>query len=1095
MRLTTVILIATILQVSASAYSQNITLNTRNAPLEQILEDIRRQSGYDFLYSEQLMLKTKPVSINVVRVSIDEVLKSCFDNQPLTYKIENKTVLLKEKVITSFKPLVKPDSTILLTGRVVDEQGSVLRGATVTIAAKTGTLVIMTTDSTGTFKVYTNKGNLLTITYLGYEMKRIRISKAGLGDITMQPRTDSLKEVAVVIGYGTTTQRLTTGSVAVVTSEDIRKQPVSNILQALQNKVPGLAVGQTNGFSSTPFNVKIRGQNNLASSGNQGVNVNSEPLYILDGVPMPASISPGQRNVGINQNSFEGPAGGQSTLFGLNPADIESISVLKDADATAIYGARGANGVILITTKKGYAGKTTVDANVYSGLSLQTKKLHLMNTQQYLEMRKRAFVNDNISPQDYNGYDLTMWDQNRYTDWQKEILSTAHSTDAQLSLSGGDASTTFRINGGYNRQTPPFKGDFTEQRASGSISLNNRSFRNRLTTSVLLNFSSTNSTLPEADPTALIFLSPNAPSLLDENGNLNFDGWRPSLSIPALAASLKRKYQADTKNMVSNLNLKYEIVPGLNIGSSFGYNISRQTQLQTLPSVSLDPTQNQPRKSEFGENKNTLWIIEPTATWHKVFGKHTLETLIGSTFQSAEVDGSNITATGFTSDAALENIAAASSLHGFTNNAKTNFASVYSRISYNYDEKYVINLNGRRDASSRFASGRQFGDFGSVGAAWIFSEEKLIKEHLGFLSYGKIRASYGLVGGDGLGDYQYLSSFRSNPVGYQGTPVFILNRLANDQFSWTTSKKAEVALSLGFLNGHLNAEIAHYRNHSGNQLVSYPLPATTGFSSVTANLAAEVENSGWEFTLSTQNLSTRNFSWTTNFNISRNNNKLLKFPDLENSPYRNIYAVGRSITSKGIFQYAGVDPQTGFYTFADVNGDGIVDNFGSSDRLYKNTEPNFYGGISNNLQYRNLQLSFFFSFTKQKGTLVLSNTFPGALSQGMDNQLILEEQVSGKPPLENLTTGAIYRPDLFTYANSDANWVDASYIRLQNLALSYNLPEKLISKTGLQRFRVYLQGQNLLTITGYKGIDPATPGTYGQLPPRKIITTGIQITF
>lgn len=1096
MRLTTVILIASIMQVSALSYGQSITLNTRNTPFEKILDEIRKQSGYDFLYNQQLIHKAKPVSINVKNASIQQVLDKCFNDQPLTYKIENKTVLLREKTasfIDKIAQILQADSTFDITGRVLNEQKEPFIGATVSVLFKDGGRVTGVTTGDGRFRFSAEKGSILTLSYVGYETKRIKIVKGSLGDIILQSKMDSLKEVSIVIGYGTTTQRLNTGNVAVVTSEDIEKQPVSNVLQALQGMVPGLVVTQTNGFSSTPFNVKIRGQNNLASSGNIGVNNNSEPLYIIDGVPVLSSIGPSQRNTGINQNGFDGPTSGQSPLFGLNPSDVESISILKDADATAIYGARGANGVILITTKKGKAGRTTIDANVYSGLSLQTKKLDLMDTQQYLEMRKRAFSNDHTTPEAYNGYDLLYWDQNRYTDWQKEFLSTAHTTDAQLSLSGGDAQTTFRLSGGFNRQTPPFKGDYKEQRASGSLNLTNASFNHKLVTTALVNFSSTNNNLPGTDPTSLMFLAPNAPSLFDDQGNLNFAGWRTAGGLPYNAVSLRRAYSADTKNLIANLTLKYEILPGLDLNSSFGYTISRQNQLQTSPSGSFDPASGIGRQSNFGENNSKTWIIEPSATWNKTFGKHTLQLLLGTTFQSGEVDGNNIVASGFTSDAALANLSAASGFSILNNYAKTNFESVYSRVNYNYDDKYIINLNGRRDASSRFAGGNQFGNFGSIGAAWIFTNEGLLKDHLKFLSSGKIRASYGLVGGDGLGDYQYLSSFSSGTDSYQDSPVFKLNRLANDQFSWTTNKKAEAALALGFLNGRINTDMAYYRNRSGNQLVSYPLPATAGFSSVVANLPATVQNSGWELTLSSENIVTQNFRWSSNFNISQNKNKLLEFPDLENSAYRGLYAIGRSINSLGMRHYTGVDPATGYYTFADTNGDGTVDQFGNTDNIYKDNTPSYFGGLTNNFQYKNFQLSFFFMFTKQKGVLRLSNIVPGSLAQGLSNQLVLDQQSSGKPPLENLTAES-YRLDLANYYSSDAVWVDASYIRLQNLAISYNLPKSIIRRAKLQSLRFYFQGQNLITITGYRGTDPASPGSFS-LAPRKIITTGLQITL
>jgi hypothetical protein len=262
---------------------------------------------------------------------------------------------------------------------------------------------------------------------------------------------------------------------------------------------------------------------------------------------------------------------------------------------------------------------------------------------------------------------------------------------------------------------------------------------------------------------------------------------------------------------------------------------------------------------------------------------------------------------------------------------------------------------------------------------------------------------------------------------------------------------------------------------------------------VITNLPALVENTGLEFTLQTNNISNNNFSWQTSLNITKNRNKLLSFPNLDNSTYRGVFAVGRSINSMGMRQYTGVDAATGFYTFKDVNGDGTVDMFGNTDYIYKDNTPSFFGGISNNLSYKSIQLSFLFSFTKQRGVLRLSNQFPGALSGGLGNQLVLEEQQSGKPPLENLTT-TLFRIDMNDYYSSDAVWVDASYIRLQNLSLSYTLPASISSKAKLSNVKVYLLGQNLLTITGYKGTDPAAPASFS-LPPRKIITAGIQLIF
>lgn len=1117
MRLTAILLTVAFLNVHASVTAQAVTISGKDLSLKTVFAAIKQQTGYIVFSNKEDIDRLRPVTLHVSNMPLPALMDLLLKDQPLRYTIENQTIILSRKPAIRMPEMATISMYLPVAGQVIDLNGIPVAGVSIRVRqTKTG----MATDVQGRFSIKDAPSNaIIDISAVGYDPLTIQMMDGAFLTVTnasnrpvdpdaatlvgstlqnhdpaallirLARSTAALQEVIVNRGYYTTTERLNTGSVTTVTSADIAKQPVSNVLQALQGMVPGLAVTQVNGFSSAPFNVKLRGQNNLANNGNAGVNNISEPLYIVDGVPIVSGIGPAAMNSGIIQNGMIGPTGGQSPLFGINPADIESISVLKDADATAIYGARGANGVILITTKKGREGKTVIDANVYSGVSLQTRKLDLMNTAQYLEMRKRAFQNDGISPDAGNAYDLTVWDQDRYTNWQQEQLGTAQTTDAQLSLSGGNQFTTFRLSGGFNQQTPPFEGNYKEQRASGSLSVTNTAFNGKLQTSAMVNFSSTNSNLPASDPTSLIFLAPNAPSLLDTAGNLNYAEWRNTGGLPFSAVAFKRQYRAVTKNLIANVNIRYEFQPGLSLQASVGYNTARQNQLQKSPSTSYDPTFPN-READFGANNSQSWIIEPSLNWNRSFGNHSLQAMVGSTFQDAVIDGNRITARGFTSDALLENMGAASNYFITNNYAQTRFSSVYARINYNYGGKYVINLNGRRDGSSRFANGRQFGDFGSIGAAWLFSEESFAIEHLPFLSSGKLRASYGLVGGDGLGDYQYLTSFRASNNPYQGTPTFELVKLANDEFSWTTNHKLEAALSAGFMRDRLTAEFAVYRNRSGNQLVSYPLPGTAGFSSVIANLPALVQNAGWEFSLQARLISMPAVSWSTRFNISRNTNELLEFPGLELSSYAGRYAIGRSISSLGMRRFAGVDPQTGEYLFADENGDGSVDVFGNTDFIYKDNVPAFFGGWTNDVRYKDFSLSFLFSFTKQQGALRLSNVFPGALSGGLGNQLVLDKQIAGKPVPESLTTTS-YRNDLFNFYSSDAVWVDASYIRLQNLSLAYNLPADRIK---LQNLRVYVQCQNLFTLTGYKGPDPATPASFA-LPPRKMITAGIQLSI
>ncbi|HYO21159.1 MAG TPA: SusC/RagA family TonB-linked outer membrane protein, partial [Flavisolibacter sp.] len=863
MKLSAFILLIGCLQVSAKGISQQITLKLKEAPLEKLFSEIKKQTGYVVFYDYAAIAEAKKVTVDVKNASVEQLLEQAFKGQPFEFIIEGKTIFVTKKAPEKKSSVQVQASTpppIDVKGRIVNEEGQPVAASILVKGTQQGT----TSNTDGFFELKGVPENAtLVISGVGIQTFEVPVrGRTDLAVLNAKIKVSPIDEIQI-IGYGQQNRRLATGNVTTVNSQTIEKQPVANVLQALQGQVPGLIVTQSSGFASAPFGVKIRGQNSIAANVNDGINNLSEPLYIVDGVPVVSAGSSSDLNVGINKNNFTGPAVGQSPLYGLNPSDIESISILKDADATAIYGARAANGVVLITTKKGRLGKSTVSANIYSGASLQTRKLKLMNTADYIEMRTRAFANDNITPAAGNAYDLKLWDQNRYTDWQKEFLATAHTTDAQLSLSGGDNQTTYRIGAGLNKTSPPFKGDYREERASGSMALTNFSFNRKLHTVISLNFSSTTSNLPPADLTSLIFIAPNAPSLYDSAGNLNYAGW-PAFTFPSDATALKRLYTAATKNMIGSLVLKYQIIPGLDVGSSFGYNIVRQDQVEIAPSASIDPAINSAAFSTFGNNDSRIWVIEPVLNYRSTFGLHTVTTLLGSTFQETEVEGNSIRATGYASDAFLNSMAAAAAFSNpSTNYVQTKFNSVYARINYNYNDKYVVNLNGRRDGSSRFAEGRRFGNFGSVGAAWIFSREKWMGKASNFLSLGKLRASFGLVGGDNFSDYQYFSSFTSGFSPYQGTTAYELRRLANDQFRWTTNKKLEAAILLGFLQDRITTEFSWYRNRSGNQLVSYPLPSLAGFTSVVENLPAVIENKGWELSVQSQTIQTRNLNWST----------------------------------------------------------------------------------------------------------------------------------------------------------------------------------------------------------------------------------------
>jgi hypothetical protein len=417
------------------------------------------------------------------------------------------------------------------------------------------------------------------------------------------------------------------------------------------------------------------------------------------------------------------------------------------------------------------------------------------------------------------------------------------------------------------------------------------------------------------------------------------------------------------------------------------------------------------------------------------------------------------------------------------------YQAIFARVNYNWQQRYIVNLTARRDGSSRFGPGNQFANFSAIGAAWLFSNENFLK-NTSWFSFGKIRMSYGTTGNDQIGDYQFLNTYTTSGVSYNGTVGLQPSRLFNPDFGWEINKKLEFAIEVGFFNDRIFTTASWYQNRSSNQLVGIPLPGTTGFSTLQANLDATVENKGLEFTLRTINFNQTAFKWSTNFNLSFAKNKLLHFPNLESSSYNQQYRIGKPLNIALLYLYKGINPQSGVYEFEDVNQDGII-SFPEDKQSIADLNPKYYGGIQNQLSYKRWNFDFLFQFVKQK-----NRTFPmgpaGMMSNQQDRIADSWTQPGDKAPYQINTTGYNYDALMadYYYSESNASITDASFIRLKNVSLSYELPLNL-KQTNC---KIMLQGHNLLTFTKYKDGDPEFT-SYGFLPPLKIITAGVQLTF
>lgn len=973
-----------------------------------------------------------------------------------------------------------------ISGTVRDKDGRPIPGVNIKISEKAKTIF---TDKDGKFSFSADRPNgILTISSVGYHSANVPYGLKLTFEIVLKETEGSLDDV-VVIAYGTTTKRLNTGSTAKISSEEISRQPVSNPLEALYGRVPGLVVTSTGGLPGAAIKVQLRGRTSINSA------ISNDPLFIIDGIPFAANNS--DLSV-IGRNA----AGSVSPFNSINPEDIERIDILKDADATSIYGSRGSNGVILIQTKKGKAGRTKIDANINYGWSKITRSSDWMNTKDYVSMRKEAFRNDNVAMTNAIAYDILVWDTTRYTDLKKLLLDkTSQSTNANLSVSGGSAETQFLISGSYNRQGTIIPGNFGNNRGSVLFNIGHSSKDKRFDITLSGNFVATKNNLTSNDLSGYLNLPPNLPNLYDDNGRLNWSFGGYSFTNPL--AYLQRTYLGTTKNLISNLQTSYKLTDDLKFRTSLGYNLLLSSEESRIPISSLDPSTNPTGSSAFSDASYSSVIIEPQLDYSRSLGDFKLNVLMGGSYQVNENKASSLIATGYTNDLLLGSPSAASTTVS-SSAADYKYAAAFSRINLNFKDTYILNLTGRRDGSSRFGPNRRFSNFGALGAAYVFSAAPLVARALPFLSFGKLRASYGLTGNDKIGDYAYLNTYSPRTTSFQGVYGLSPTGLPNADYVWELNKKLEIAIELGFLKNRLSFNLSYYNNRSGNQLLSFALPTQTGGTSIIANFPAKVENSGLEFEIGSTNFSNGKFKWTTSINLTIPKNMLIGFENLSASSY-NYLIIGQPLSIIYGFDFAGINASTGLPEFRKADGSLTSSPVFSADKNANlgNLDPDFYGGLSNEISYGGLSLSFLLEFKKQRGNTVIGNMYSNATYPGtMFNQPLvaldrwtLDNIGAGLPKLTAIAGSAAYSAiNNIRLYGSNFKLGDASYLRLKNISLAFELPKKLTRKIGVERLRFYANAQNLFVLTGYKYADPETQ-TLLRTGPLKNISTGIQTTF
>jgi TonB-dependent starch-binding outer membrane protein SusC len=1127
MKLSAVLILVASLHVAARSTAQKVTYSGKGVELQTILSVIREQTGFVFFYDKNDLKGIEPISVSLKDAPVEEALRSVLLGLPLDFELQGNTIFITRKPITrkapspdalSEPPAAPPDT---LHGYVRDSTGAPLPGASITIK---GTTDGTRTDIKGGFGLIRVKsGTVVVISYTGYNNKEVVITSATRTPLFVYlQRSQSVLDATVVQAYGTTSRRYSVGSISTVDAETIEKQPVTNVLLALAGQVPGLAVTATTGVPGSQVLMQVRGQNTVLSDP-QNFSIYKpydQPLFIIDGVPFaPQNTNLSQLNNLSNAQNFNGgiaQAGGISPFDNINPNDIESISILKDADATSIYGTQGSNGVILITTKKGKPGKTVFNLLATTGYNTASRTVKLMNTRQYLQMRTDAFAADGITPSnDPNNYsafapDLTIFDPNKSTNWEKVIFGkTSNNTDIHGSLSGGTYNNTFLISGGFTRSTFNFPGNFADQRLTLHSNFHHVSQDNRLTVDFGTDFGYDQNNSPGSGAGARILSPPNTPDLLDPQGNLIWSYKGVDIAQYQFYQYLKKTDLLQNYNLNTTLRLAYKILTGLTISANLGYNRNTSSEHAIDPASAQEPLYAYVT-ADFATNNFQTLNIEPQIDYNTTIGKGMLTALAGASYKKNTSYNDDVEGVGYANDNFLGSINGATTVIATDNSNIYKYDAVFARVKYIYDRKYILSLTGRRDGSSNFGPGRQFGSFGSAGAGWIFSEEKAFRTALPFISYAKLSGSYGTSGSDGIAAYMYQAFWKpvTNVPAFQGSQPDAPGNLYNPNYSWALKKSLNIAMDLGLFHDRVLLNATWYRDREGNQLGGYPLPIQAGFTEVVENLPANVQNAGWEFSVTSNQIKTKNFSWSTTFNITFNRNKLLAFPDLAGSPYDYTYVLGRPTSEVQGFRFKGLNPQTGLFEYYTSKGqttntpNGALASQGGDVVPIGDREVKYMGGFGNTLSYKHFSLYVFFQFSSQEApnylSQIYSSNFPGITATNQPIQVLNYWKNPGDhatfQKLTSTYSSTTYQA-ASNFSSSSGAYSDDTYARLKTVALSYSLPDAFLKKAHIQGARIYVNAQNLLTITNYKVADPEEFANFTAVPVQRTIVCGLNFNF
>ncbi len=1014
-----------------------IDIKVNQVGLEDLFKEIQSKSEYIFFYKDDVI--DFKVSIELKGATVDKILDEALVNTNLTYKISDRQIVVMKKA-TDAKELQQNVQQRKINGTVKDSKGVPLAGATVLIkGTKNGT----STDFDGNFELSVpDDATTLVFTYLGFLSKEVAIDGQTSLEIVMEEDNTALDEI-VVIGYGTEKKALLSDAIGSVSAKQIEDLPVASVDGALQGQVAGVQVNQNSGTPGGEMSVRIRGLTSISGSG--------QPLYIIDGIP----VTTGD----FAQIGYSGQ--GSSALTDLNPSDIESMSILKDASATAIYGARASNGIVLITTKRGKKQKSVVNVNVYSGVQRAWNRLDMLNARQWKEYRN-DLTNSTIFTQEQIN------DNSVDVDWQDVIFRTAPISSYEISARGGSEKTQFFMSGTVFSQEGILIGtDYN--RVNARINIDHQlSEKVKLGASIGLSYAKTDRVegdqtlegpLPNGISTPAIF------PIFNEDGSYNQQGpYSNALSIAREAINENFSYRTN-----SNIYIDYNITKDLTLSSKLGIDFLNFREHAYESTRTVQGAKFNGLGFETYSNISNI-VSNNLLKYNKRFDRHRVEALVGYSFEKRNFRSSFIRGQDFADDD-LEYISSASTIVSASANASDRgLRSYFGRLNYNFSDKYILNLTGRFDTSTVFGDNNRTGFFPAASVAWRVSQEDFMK-NLEVVSDLKFRVSYGLTGSDDIGTFLFSELYGNSS--YNGQPAIFPSNIPNPDLKWESTKQFNVGINLGLLDDRITLTADYYNKQTDDLLLSRPLSSSSGFSSITENVG-KVENKGVELTIATQNL-TGKFTWNTQFNISGNRNKVLEL--FNGQPIDDIGRGGNRIMEGqpiGIFysfESLGVDPSTGDIVYADTNFDGVIT---SADRtIVGNPHPDFIGGLTNNFSYKGIDLSIFLQGSYGNDVFHGSRLFLESL-QGGDNQIAAVTRRWMQPgditDIPRATTDPVSAAQ--NKRVSSRFLEDGSYLRIKNVTLGYTIDSATLKKGFFDSIRVYLTAQNLFTFTNYTGLDP-----------------------